>query len=109
MFLIVGDFNMVKINIGYDDNVKKEYVVCEGHAEDEVRCAMLTAINVSVINYMRQVCNGVGFEAEIDYGYCHMYFDYLNEDGAIIKDMYEYSLQQLAESHPKSFKVIKDE
>lgn len=82
----------------------KKAIVMAGHAEDSIRCGMMTALSVSLLENLTERMHEEA-DHHISPGAFYLDTSKLTDRGRDLVDGYWYSMKHLARDYPHSFNV----
>ena len=84
--------------------ITKTMIECSDHAGDRVKCAMLSALTVSLIENLTERL-ALNIEYSLRSGYFYMDLRHLDAVATTLVDSYIYSLISLSNSFPDNFSL----
>ena len=87
-------------------SIRRDKIICDGHAGDKIACAMLTALTVSLVDNLINRLNDK-VDCTLDKGLFSLNFERnrISPAASVLIDSYIYSLHKLTESYPENFKI----
>ena len=87
-------------------SIRRDKIICDGHAGDKIACAMLTALTVNLVDNLINRLNDK-VDCTLDAGLFVLNYERnrISPAASVLIDSYIYSLHKLTESYPTNFKI----
>lgn len=82
-----------------------ERIKCDGHADNKICCAMLSALTDLLVGNITNRL-GITLNCRLEPGIFEIDFSNLTDEAMVLVDSYWFSLNTLSESYPENFVIL---